>query len=385
MKKIKEKEWKKIHVCLCYSLYSQVIGGVELNIRKISEYLVNKGYKVTVLCSDKDNKNKKEETINGVKVIYVKSYFNIFKVPFAPLYWYELSKIKPDLIHAFGTMPSFSDVSIIYAKIFKIPCLLSYRFDGNAESLIGQFFAYIYNSTINKIVVKLADKITTTGISYASTSLVLKGIMDKVTIITNGVDLKLFNAELNKKNNRYSLPEGKIILWVGRFVRYKGLEYLIKAMEYVHEGTLIIIGSGKLEKKLKKLTKKENLTKKIQFIGHVYNKELPYFYQKAYVYVLSSITRGENCTNSSTEAMSCGTPVIASDLPGVRDLITDNVGFRVQPKDSRGIAEKINYLFANETIRERMSKEGVRKAQNYSWGKVNKKYLDLYKELLHIV
>jgi len=78
MKKIKEKEWKKIHVCLCYSMYSQVIGGVEINIRKISEYLVNKGYKATILCSDKDNKNKKEETISGVKIVYVKSYFNIF-------------------------------------------------------------------------------------------------------------------------------------------------------------------------------------------------------------------------------------------------------------------------------------------------------------------
>lgn len=376
---------KKIHICLCYHLYTPISGGVELNMQKISEYLINKGYKVTVLCSDKYNKNKKEETINGVKVIYVKAYFDIFKVPFAPLYWYEFSKMKPDLIHAFGTSPGFSDVSIIYAKIFKIPCLLSYRFDGNAESLIGQFFAYIYNSTINKIVVKLADKITTTGISYASTSLVLKSIMDKVTIITNGIDLKLFNRVLNKKKGGYSLPKGKIILWVGRFVKYKGLGYLIKSMKYVPEGTLIIIGSGVLEKKLKELTKKENLRKKIQFIGHIDNEELPYFYHKAYVYVLSSITRGENCTNSSLEAMSCGTPVIASDLPGVRDLITDNVGFRVQPKDSRGIAEKINYLFANETIRERMSKEGVRKAQNYSWGKVNKKYLDLYKKLLHVV
>ncbi len=375
----------KIHICLCYHLYTPISGGVELNMQKISEYLINKGYKVTVLCSDKNNKNKKEETINGVKVIYVKAYFNIFKVPFAPLYWYGFSKMKPDLIHAFGTSPGFSDVSIIYAKIFKIPCLLSYRFDGNAESLMGQFFAYIYNSTINKIVVKLADKITTTGISYASTSLVLKGIMDKVTIITNGIDLKLFNRTLNKKKGGYSLPKGKIILWVGRFVKYKGLRYLIKSMKYVPEGTLIIIGSGVLEKKLKELTKKENLRKKIQFIGHIDNEELPYFYHKAYVYVLSSITRGENCTNSSLEAMSCGTPVIASDLPGVRDLITDNVGFRVQPKDSRGIAEKINYLFANETMRERMSKEGVRKAQNYSWGKVNKKYLDLYKELLHVV
>jgi glycosyltransferase involved in cell wall biosynthesis len=375
----------KIHICLCYHLYTPISGGVELNMQKISEYLINKSYKVTVLCSDKNNKNKKEETINGVKVIYVKAYFNIFKVPFAPLYWYELSKMKPDLIHAFGTSPGFSDVSIIYAKIFKIPCLLSYRFDGNAESLLGQFFAYIYNSIINKIVVKLADKITTTGISYASTSLVLKGIMDKVTIITNGIDLKLFNRALNKKKGGYSLPKGKIILWVGRFVKYKGLGYLIKSMKYVPEGTLIIIGSGVLEKKLKELTKKKNLRKKIQFIGHIDNEELPYFYHKAYVYVLSSITRGENCTNSSLEAMSCGTPVIASDLPGVRDLITDNVGFRVQPKDSRGIAEKINYLFANETIRERMSKEGVRKAQNYSWGKVNKKYLDLYKELLHVV
>jgi glycosyltransferase involved in cell wall biosynthesis len=374
----------KIHICFCYHVYPPVNGGVEIVIQKMSEYLINKGYMVTVLCSDRNKKNKKEETINGVKVVYVKAYFNIFKVPFTPLYWHELSKIKPDLIHTFGSMPGFSDISIIYAKKFKIPFILSYHFDGNAESLIGQIFAYIYNSTINKIVVQLVDKITATGDSYASTSPVLKGVLDKVTIIPNGVDLKQFNEKLSKKRGEYLLSKGKIILWVGRFVKYKGLEYLIKSMKYVPEGTLIIIGSGVLENKLKELTKKENLSKKIQFVGHIDNKELPYFYHKAYVYVLSSITRGENFGISSLEAMSCGTPVIASDLPGVRDLVTDNVGFRVQPKDSKGIADKINYLFANKTIRERMSKEGVRKAQIYSWDRINKKYFDLYKELLHI-
>lgn len=374
----------KIHICFCYHIYPPVSGGVELVIQKMSEYLINKGYIVTVLCSDRNKKNKKEETINGVKVVYVKAYFNIFKVPFTPLYWHELSKIKPDLIHTFGSIPGFSDISIIYAKKFKIPCILTYQFDGNTESLIGQIFAYIYNSTINKMVVQLVDKITATGESYASTSPVLKGVLDKMTIIPNGVDLKQFNEKLSKKHGEYLLSKGKIILWVGRFVKYKGLEYLIKSMKYIPEGTLIIIGSGVLENKLKELTKKENLSKRIQFIGHIDNKELPYFYHKAYVYVLSSITRGENFGISSLEAMSCGTPVIASDLPGVRDLVTDNVGFRVQPKDSKGIADKINYLFANKTIRERMSKEGARKAKIYSWDRINQKYFDLYKELLHI-
>ena len=84
----------KIHICLCYHLYATLSGGVELNMQKISEYLINKGYRVTVLCSDKDNKNKSEEFINGIKIIYAKSYFNIFKVPFTPLYLHDFMEFS---------------------------------------------------------------------------------------------------------------------------------------------------------------------------------------------------------------------------------------------------------------------------------------------------
>lgn len=373
-----------IHICFSYHVYPSINGGAELIIQKLAESMVKRGYQITVVCSDRNKNKKNEEYINGVRVIYVKSYFDIFKVPFAPTYFFALWKIKPDLIHCHGTAPGFSDVAVIYAKFRGIPCLLTYHFDGNADGVLGQVLSLVYNFTINSLIVRLANKITATGKSYAETSPVLKKVMNKVTIVPNGIDIKHFNTENKIIKGNYKLPKGKIILWVGRFVKYKGLAYLIEAMKKVDNATLLIIGSGMLERELKELVKKDNLGKKIKFVGQIKNRDLPYFYHKAYIYVLSSITRGENFSISSLEALGCGVPVIASDLPGVRDMISKNVGIKVLPKNSTMLEGKINFLLRNEEKRKEMSRAASKKAKLYSLDTIIGRYYELYKELLRI-
>lgn len=374
------------HICFCYHVYPPIIGGVELCIEKLASYLIKKGHKVTVVCSDRNkmfNGHKNEEIINGVRVIYVKSYFELMKVPFLPAYEHVLSTIKPDLIHAYGSMPGVSDIAIFHAKRKKIPSLLTYQFDGNSESTIGNISAWIYNNAINKIVVKNADRIISTGKSYAETSPVLKDVLDKVSIIPNGIDLNRFNPNYNKKNIRikYDIPKGKIVLWVGRFVKYKGLEYLIRAMTHVENATLVIVGSGKLENSLKLLVKQNNLTQKIKFLGYIKNSELPGLYCLSDIYVLSSITRGENFGISILESMGCGTPIIASNLPGVRDLVTDDVGIKVEPKNILELAKKINFLLSDKQLREKMGLCGIKRAKSYSWESISRKVYNIYEEL----
>ena len=151
--------------------------------------------------------------------------------------------------------------------------LLHYHFDGNAESRIGNILATIYNRSMNTFIVSRADIVAATSVSYAETSTVLKHYLNKVQIVPNGVDLQTFNPAVKEGNIRvkYGLPEENIIFFAGRFVKYKGLKYLIRSMKYVTTGTLVIAGNGPEENEMKKMVKPEHL-----YIGKInyYSYEL---------------------------------------------------------------------------------------------------------------
>ena len=371
-----------MHICYCYHVFSPIKGGVEENIINVSRELIKKGHKVSVVTSNTPNRPDKE-FIHGIEVIRIKPLFSIFKTPIMPEYKKLLSIVDADIIHAHGTIPNVSDVAIFYAAKNNIPSVLTYHFDGNADSKIGSFFGEFYNRFINRKVVSKADKIISTSKSYAETSIVLKDFLDKVEIIPNGVDLNRFNPKIEVGNIRekYNLPSKNIVLHVGRFVKYKGLEYLIRAMKYVEHGTLIIAGKGKLEWYLKQIVRDEKL-KNVKFLGYVPDEDLPKLYRVSDVYVLPSITRGENFGISALEAMACGVPIIASDLPGVRELVRDDCGIKVKTKDILGLAEKINEILSENDLRFEMGKNARKNAENYSWKDISKKIINVYEGVI---
>jgi glycosyltransferase involved in cell wall biosynthesis len=129
------------------------------------------------------------------------------------------------------------------------------------------------------------------------------------------------------------------------------------------------------------MVKKLNLDN-VLFLGLVAHEDLPQLYKASDVYVLPSITRGENFGMSALEAMACGTPVVASNLPGVRELVTDECGIKVEPKDSKGMADAINLLLAEKSLRLKMGAMGSKNAKNYSWSHIARTVLDIYEKLL---
>ena len=371
-----------MHICYCYHVFYPVKGGVEENILNVSRELIKKGNRVTVVTSNIPNRPNKE-FIDGIEVIRTKPLFSIFKTSIMPDYKKLLSTVNADIIHAHGTIPNISDVAIFYAAKNNIPSVLTYHFDGNADSMIGNLFAEFYNRFINRKVVSKADKIISTSKSYAETSMVLKDFLDKVEIIPNGVALNRFNPKIEVGNirERYNLPSENIILYVGRFVKYKGLEYLIRAMKYVEHGTLIIAGKGKLERYLKQIVRNEQ-SKNVKFLGYVPDEDLPKLYRVSDIYVLPSITRGENFGISALEAMACGVPVVASDLPGVRELVRDDCGMKVKPKGVLGLAGKINEMLSDDALRLEMGKNARKNAESYNWEDISKKVMNVYEEIL---
>ncbi len=168
---------------------------------------------------------------------------------------------------------------------------------------------------------------------------------NKTKVIHNGVDQKKFirqkMAAARKTLNLNSAD--KYCLFVGNFQIEKGLNYLVSAFKLIQDENvkLLVIGSGPLEADISQQVESLGLTDKIKFVGRVSHEMIPTYLSAANLLCLPSLREG--CPNVVLESLSCGTPVVASDVGAVRDIISKpEFGVVVQPQDPDALAEGIN-------------------------------------------
>jgi glycosyltransferase involved in cell wall biosynthesis len=370
------------HVCQCYKDYSLVEGGVERVMQYISQVLCKDGYKVTAVVSRRPG-SAERDNVYGVEEVRVKPAFYTFKVPIMPGYYNCLKSLAPDILHVHGTIPNISDVVVSYANKHRVPSIFHYHFDGNAESAIGNIAAGIYNSTINSYAVKNATKVVTLTKIYAEMSPVLRPYLKKVEVIPNGVDIKKFNPEIDVTGlkAKYNIPDGKIIFSAVRLVKYKGMDYLIRAMKGIKNATLVIAGVGPEEAALKKLADDLKIDN-IKFLGLIHNENMAQFYRISDVYAIPSVTTGEHFGISALEAMACGIPIVATNLPGHREFITQDFGILVEPRKPEELTTSICSILADDKMHKEMAIAARKNAEKYSWDIITQRWLEIYRDLL---
>jgi len=156
---------------------------------------------------------------------------------------------------------------------------------------------------------------------------------------------------------------GPRVLFVGRLVYYKGLEVLLEAMTKC-PGTLVIVGQGPLERSLRAQATRLAMDARIQFAGEVPAEDLVAYYHAADIFVLPSTERTEAFGVVQIEAMTCGLPVVSTNLPsGVPWVNQDGVtGLIVPPGDPEALAAAIARLGEDPALRTRMGDAGRRRA-----------------------
>ena len=182
------------------------------------------------------------------------------------------------------------------------------------------------------------------------------------------------------------------ILTVGYLIERKGFKYLIEAMKEVlkeHENVkLKIVGSGPLEKPIKKLIKELKLESTIEIISNVSDEGLLELYNLSDLFVLPSIVDSEGNTEGLgvvlLEAMACKLPVIGFNIGGIPDIVHDGVnGFLVPQKDSEKISNAIIKLIENDEMRENFAINGYEMVKGYfSWELIAKEYINIYNTIL---
>ncbi|WP_238398228.1 glycosyltransferase [Halorussus salinus] len=175
-----------------------------------------------------------------------------------------------------------------------------------------------------------------------------------------------------------------VLLFAGRLIYYKGLEYLVEAMVDV-DATLLIAGDGDRREALEAHVGSLGIEERVRFLGYVTDEQLHRLYNRADVFVLPSSVPSEAFGIVQLEAMAHGTPVVNTDLPsGVPWVSQDGeTGLTVPPRDSTALANAINELLS-ETDRRRQYGRNARLRAETRFSE--ERFLDdteaLYKELL---
>jgi glycosyltransferase involved in cell wall biosynthesis len=292
---------------------------------------------------------------------------------------------KFDLVHAHWSIPQ-GLTALFLRKLFGIPCVISLH----GSDVFG--LGAPLGRSLNAKVIFGSDGCAANSVATAKIARKLSGRED-IQIIPMGVDVEFFRQTAGREALQRGLGrEAKTILYAGRLIEWKGVEYLIKALPEVianhPQAKLVVVGSGPCKKDLVTVTERLNLQDKVTFHDTVPQEELARYYSAARVFVLPSIVNEGGVTEGLgvvlLEAMASRVPVIGSAIGGIPDIIRDQeTGLLVRQKDPGDLAEKINRVLTDEELRHRLVKRGydfVR--ERFSWSGVAKSYLDLFRSVL---
>lgn len=373
--------------------------GPARHLQGLSKALTKLGCEVYVLVL---NGRTSPRSINGVQVNYLCTSHIFLKIPIVGHYvlplisFQKIEKLyreyKFEIIH--GQSPSSWGYGLLCRN--DIPFVVTLH-----STSFGEFASHFDAplSFVNKdFILDAAKQILTaptTCIEYrcankviaVSKALAREAVKffrlprNRVVAIHNGIDLPRISFSRFKKEN-----EEHLILSVGRLVWRKGYKYLFDAMPHVlseyPDAKLIVVGYGNQKISLQRYAKKLGIDGFVHFLDKVSRETLYSLYRKAEVYVQPSLYEPFGIT--ILEAMSMRKPVVATNVGGIPEIITNGVeGLLVEPGNSLQLAKAITSVFSDSSLMRRLGNNARRRVErDFTWETIAKKTLELYKQVL---
>lgn len=365
-------------------------GGQEFYVQNLCKHLVEHGHEIHIITSDFP-KETQLKLSDGITIDRYPVVLRILRNPIIP----DIYKIRKrlnefDVVHVHNEH-SFPAMIMAFLRIkYKFPLIITQH----GQLIFGNFFLdlieKIYTQSIGKFIFRRADKIIC--LSNSDKKYVSKFInkMEKIEVMPNAIDKNLLST-VNKNSidliSKYGIKEKKIVLFVGQLIKRKGVDYLIKAIPHILKKSqkrnfvFLIIGTGDFLNTVRQIAENLKVTDFIIFTNNVSFSELIQAYECSDVYVLPSLSEGLPTT--ILEAMYFGLPVVATDIPGVRDHFK-HYALLVPPKDEKKLADAIVQIINNVELAKTKSIEGKNLIETkYTWEIVANEYCKVYKKLIN--
>jgi len=286
-----------------------------------------------------------------------------------------------DIIHSHGNLSSLllsrmkKTVPLIYTA--HDPSPYSCRYSSSKETIIH----YLAFHCIDLEAWRGVDHLIVVSQNLKE-EMMKKGISnEKISVVYNGVDNEFLKENDYKTSlmilNKYGISN-HYCLYVGRLTSRKGVDYLLYAMKKIREIHCVVVGDGPQREYLFSLTKTIGIQKRVTFTGYVPKEDLKHLYAAADFLVLPSLAEGLPLV--ILEALATGTPVIASRIAGIPDIISDGYnGIMVPPRDVDALSKSMQKLACDPELREKMSHNARRTInEKFSWKNVAKEVLTVY-------
>ena len=331
-------------------LTRKTIGGIQKHIVDLAGSLDKSKYRITV-CGPIDSDFRQKLDSHGIPSLFIDIADRIQPVSdirSTRKLIKALKSLKPDILHIHGNKTAFvGRIAGRRAKInhviVTVHNFLAYQEKGGLKSRLAFY--------IERRLAKSTSKIITVSNLLKSNLVKKEGIdKNKIEVIHNGIDLSVQKKILAQVRDQHGiLPNDFLALNVARMVDFKGQEYLIKAISKVSAGAeikLMIVGDGPLNRKLKKLVKRYDISDKVVFLNSTEN--ISALYEAADCFVLSSINEPFGLV--LLEAMAHKLPIIATKSGGVLDILDENNSILVEPKDEHQIAAAIERMAEEKSL-----------------------------------
>jgi glycosyltransferase involved in cell wall biosynthesis len=276
-----------------------------------------------------------------------------------------------DLIDAHYFYPD-GVAAVWLGRRFRLPVVVTAR--GSDVTLLPK---YAVPRTLLRRAVKEADAIIAVSAALKAALVGLGAAPDAVEVLRNGVDTTLFRpADRATARSKLGLTRPTLIS-VGLLVERKGHHRVIEAMRLLPGHELLILGEGPERARLEGLIAKGKLGGRVRLLGSRPHAELPLFYSAADALVLASSREG--WANVLLEAMACGTPVVASPIPGNPEVVQAQEAGVIAPANSPdGIVAGVRALFA--APRDRAATRAY--AERFSWDATTLGQIALFRRVL---
>ena len=334
-------------------------GGAEIYIHEIAKNWVQNGHRVTVFCGN-DNKCERNEVIDGVQIVRRGGFFTVYLWAFL-YYVLRFRGLFDVVIDCENGIPFFTPLYVrkpkyllihhIHQEVFRQH--LRWPFNFLAMFLEARLMPVVYfNQRV--ITVSESSKIEILKLKIAK--------FKSIDVVNPGVNSSDF-----KTKDKFLNPT---IIYVGRLKPYKNIDIAINAVSLLVKKNLtlkfLIVGNGEHDIYLKNIVKQKNLTSTIEFTGFVGEEKKNELLAKSWLMVQPSMMEGWGI--SVIEANAAGTPVVASNVNGLKDSVVDSkTGILVTVKDAKALASAIEKVILSASLRSRLSRNALAWAKLFEW------------------
>lgn len=333
-----------------------------------------------MMCADGEKGSRTIHLGGNARLICCRTLWKVAATMISPSMIHTLKKEcrNYDIIHVHHPDPMACIT--LFLSGYKGKVVLHWHSDIQKQKVLLKFY-----QPLQEWLLKRADLILGTSPVYLAESPCLQSVQGKTRCLPIGVEPMRPQAE-RVAAIREKYPCKKIVFSLGRLVAYKGYEYLIEAARFLDDDYVLLIGgTGPLKAELDEKIKMLGLEGKVVLLGRVSDEDLPAYYGACELFCLSSVQKTEAFGIVQIEAMSCGKPVVATNIPGSGVSWVNahgQSGLNVAPESGRELAEAIRAIAGDEVVYSGYSRRAeLRYRSLFTKERMIENLLDIYHNL----